>query len=138
MQARLCYAIARALLGSGLLVSALPTLAQACAVCVGSSPEDAGYFWGVLFLMAMPFAVGGLVGGWLWYHYRRGLSRARRQPSSKDPAAVQLQPPRPLPDFTTALGPYKPRPLGKLLVTGRGTRRRVDLESSCCHARTRS
>jgi hypothetical protein len=72
MQARLCYAIARALLGSGLLVSALPTLAQACAVCVGSSPEDAGYFWGVLFLMAMPFAVGGLIGGWLWYHYRRG------------------------------------------------------------------
>jgi hypothetical protein len=37
---------------------------------VGSSPEDVGYFWGVLFLMAMPFVVGGLLGGWLLYHYR--------------------------------------------------------------------
>ena len=72
MRASSYNVIARALPGSGLLVSALPTLAQACAVCVGSSPEDAGYFWGVVFLMAMPFAVGGLIGGWLWYHYRRG------------------------------------------------------------------
>jgi hypothetical protein len=72
MQARSCDAAARALLGAGLFVPSLPALAQACAVCVGSSPEDAGYFWGVLFLMAMPFAVGGLIGGWLWYHYRRG------------------------------------------------------------------
>jgi len=72
MQARSSNAIARAPLGAGLLIPALPTLAQACAVCVGSSPEDAGYFWGVLFLMAMPFAVGGLIGGWLWYHYRQG------------------------------------------------------------------
>jgi hypothetical protein len=74
MQARSPNAIARALFGSWLLVPALPRLAQACAVCVGSSPQDAGYFWGVLFLMAMPFAVGGLIGGWLWYHYRRGAA----------------------------------------------------------------
>jgi hypothetical protein len=72
MRASSWNAIARALPGSGLLVSALPALAQACAVCVGSSPEDAGYFWGVVFLMATPFAVGGLIGSWLWYHYRRG------------------------------------------------------------------
>ena len=53
------------------LVASLPTFAHACAVCVGSSPADAGYFWGVLFLMFMPFAVGGLIGGWLLYHFRR-------------------------------------------------------------------
>jgi hypothetical protein len=47
-------------------VLGLPGLAHACAVCVGASPEDAGYFWGVLFLMAMPFTVGGLIGGWLF------------------------------------------------------------------------
>ena len=68
------------LLWAGLFVLGLPGLASACAVCVGSSPEDAGYFWGVLFLMAMPFTVGGLIGGWLLYHFRR--SRVRLLPSA--------------------------------------------------------
>jgi hypothetical protein len=63
------------LLVNSLSALALPTLALACPVCVGSSPEDYGYFWGVLFLMSMPFTVGGLIGGWLIYAYRR----ARRQ-----------------------------------------------------------
>lgn len=84
MQAMPCDAIARVPLWVGLLIPALPTLAQACAVCVGSSPEDAGYFWGVLFLMGMPFAVGGLIGGWLWYHYRRGPAG----PISAAPTAI--------------------------------------------------
>jgi hypothetical protein len=54
-----------------------PVAAQACPVCwtPGGSPEqDAlarGFYWGVLFLMAMPFAVAGTIGGWLWYTYRR-------------------------------------------------------------------
>lgn len=55
---------------TGLIIAICPTLAQACAVCGGS--EDNGYFWGVLFLMSMPFAVGSFVGGWLVYSYRRG------------------------------------------------------------------
>lgn len=63
------------LLVSSLLALALPTIGLACPVCVGSSPEDYGYFWGVLFLMSMPFTVGGLIGGWLVYAYRR----SRRQ-----------------------------------------------------------
>jgi hypothetical protein len=63
------------LLVSSFLALALPTIGLACPVCVGSSPEDYGYFWGVLFLMSMPFTVGGLIGGWLLYAYRR----ARRQ-----------------------------------------------------------
>lgn len=57
--------------GIGGLTVALPAVAHACAVCVGSSAEDQGYFWGVLFLMAMPFLVTGAVGGWLLYHHRR-------------------------------------------------------------------
>ena len=57
--------------GVGVLMLALPTVAQACAVCIGSSAEDQGYFWGVLFLMAMPFLVTGSIGGWLLYHHRR-------------------------------------------------------------------
>jgi hypothetical protein len=66
-----CTAILGVVLGMGLIITVLPTLAHACAVCVGSSAEDQGYFWGVLFLMAMPFALGSFIGGWLLYHYRR-------------------------------------------------------------------
>jgi hypothetical protein len=64
-----CSAILAALLEMGLILSAFPMLAHACAVCGGA--EDNGYFWGVLFLMSMPFTVGGLIGGWLLYRYRR-------------------------------------------------------------------
>lgn len=61
----------------------LPVVAEACGVCwaAGGSPEhDAiarGFYWGVLFLMAMPFAVAASIGGWLWYAYRRGRRPAR-------------------------------------------------------------
>jgi hypothetical protein len=68
-----------ALLGMGLIGTVLSTLAHACAVCAGS--EDNGYFWGVLFLMSMPFAVGSFVGGWLLYSYHR----AKAGPSSSVP-----------------------------------------------------
>jgi hypothetical protein len=63
-------AVLGASLGIGLIMIVLPTVAQACAVCVGS--PDPGYFWGVLFLMSMPFIVGSSIGGWLLYSYRRG------------------------------------------------------------------
>jgi hypothetical protein len=66
-----CKDMLPALFGMAVILIALPTLAHACAVCAGG-PEDDGYFWGVLFLMSMPFAVGGLIGGWLLYSYRRG------------------------------------------------------------------
>lgn len=57
--------------GLGFFMVALPAVAQACAVCVGSSADDHGYFWGVLFLMAMPFLLGGSIGGWILYHHQR-------------------------------------------------------------------
>jgi hypothetical protein len=75
--------------GSQLSALALPTTGLACAVCVGSSVEDYGYYWGVLFLMAMPFTVGGVIGGWLIYAYRRSR-RLATKPSTqnfKPPAA---------------------------------------------------
>jgi hypothetical protein len=67
------------LLGAGLLGMLLPTATYACAVCGGA--EDNGYFWGVLFLMSMPFAIGSFVGGWLLYNYRR----ASAAPASSTP-----------------------------------------------------
>jgi hypothetical protein len=54
----------------------LPVAAQACAVCgdgpgIAGDPTARGFYWGILFLMVMPFAVAGSVGGWLLYRYWR-------------------------------------------------------------------
>jgi len=62
----------------------IPTLAQACAVCwIGASSPDQdamarGFYWGILFLMVMPFAVFGSIAGWLFYSYRRVQERRKR------------------------------------------------------------
>jgi hypothetical protein len=69
--------------GSAAGAGLVPLAAQACAVCwigAGSPEQDAlarGFYWGVLFLMAMPFAVVASIGGWLWYAHRRGRRPAR-------------------------------------------------------------
>jgi hypothetical protein len=46
----------------------------ACAFCVGVPwvKADLGFFWSALFLMVVPVAVAGLIGGWLYYASRRG------------------------------------------------------------------
>ena len=46
----------------------------ACAICVGVPwvKADLGFFWSALFLMVVPVAVAGVIGGWLYYAYRRG------------------------------------------------------------------
>lgn len=50
-------------------------VAHACAVCGHSTtpgdPLGQGFYWGMLFLLAMPFAVVGTIGGWLAYWYWR-------------------------------------------------------------------
>jgi len=53
-----------------------PVSARACAICVG--PGDDAYFWAVLFLMLMPFTLGGSIGGWLLYTYWRAQSGGQR------------------------------------------------------------
>jgi hypothetical protein len=57
--------------GISVVMLGIPTVAQACAVCIGASAEDQGYFWGVLFLMAMPFLLAGSIGGWIFFQHRR-------------------------------------------------------------------
>jgi hypothetical protein len=85
-----CTAVHSVLLGVGLISTVLPTAAYACAVCGGA--EDNGYFWGVLFLMSMPFAIGSFVGGWLLYNYRR----AQAGPASSTlPLTAERRTPRP-------------------------------------------
>jgi hypothetical protein len=85
-----CRAILGALLGTALISTVLPTLAHACAVCAGA--EENGYFWGVLFLMSMPFAVGSVVGGWLLYNFRRAKASLS---SSVPPLTIERRLPRP-------------------------------------------
>jgi hypothetical protein len=86
-----CKAIFGALLNMGLIIIGLPVLAHACAVCGGS--EDNGYFWGMLFLMSMPFTVVGLIGGWLLYSYRR--TNHVSYPSALTPTMAQQMSSRP-------------------------------------------
>jgi len=47
---------------------------EACAICAGAPwvKADPGFFWSALFLMIVPVAVAGLVGGWPHYAFRRG------------------------------------------------------------------
>lgn len=66
---RIHLAFVFGLIGVALLV---PAAAQACAVCgtgpgVEGDPTVRGFYWGLLFLMAMPFAVAGSIGAWLFY-----------------------------------------------------------------------
>ncbi len=55
--------------------------AQACAVCghatTPGDPLGRGFYWGMLFLLATPFAVVGTIGGLLAYWYWRA-GRGRR------------------------------------------------------------
>jgi hypothetical protein len=66
--------------GALLAVSVVPSLARACAVCWGA--EDAltqALSTSVLFLMAMPFVVGGSIMGVLFMAQKR--ARGQRWPS---------------------------------------------------------
>ena len=90
MRQRWSTTVHTALLGAGLISIILPTASYACAVCGGA--EDNGYFWGVLFLMSMPFAIGSFVGGWLLYSYRRGPSDPA---PSTPPQAIEGRTPGP-------------------------------------------
>ncbi len=67
--------------GLALLV---PAVAEACAVCgtgpgVAGDPTARGFYWGILFLMAMPFAIAGSIGAWLFYRtWRANADRWRK------------------------------------------------------------
>ena len=84
------HSLAPVAFGISIATLLIPAAAQACSVCMGSSPADYGFFWGILLLMAMPFTVGGLIGGWLFYTYRHGhrdaLTTAPVQANGTKPA----------------------------------------------------
>jgi hypothetical protein len=95
-----CTAIRGVILGVSLIGTMLPRAASACAVCGGA--EDNGYFWGMLFLLSMPFTVVSLVGGCLLYSYHRaqaGPATAMTAPTAGQrpsrPDSVSSYPPTP-------------------------------------------
>jgi hypothetical protein len=75
------WTFAVGLIGVALLV---PAAAQACAVCgtgpgVPDDPTARGFYWGILFLMAMPFAVAGSIGAFMVYRYWRASAGGWRK-----------------------------------------------------------
>jgi hypothetical protein len=70
--------------GLAALAWLVPAVAQACAVCgtgpgVPGDPTARGFYWGILFLMALPFTVFGAVAGWLCYRHWRVHGRSWRR-----------------------------------------------------------
>jgi hypothetical protein len=65
----------------------VPALALACSVCLGGAdgndPLTDAFNWSVLFLMAMPYAIVGSIGGWIFYRHRS--VRKREMPEKKAP-----------------------------------------------------
>ena len=56
-------------------------LAQSCAMCTSSfgsnDPIQRAFSWSILFLMAAPYSIVGVVAGWLFLTYRRAPGRRR-------------------------------------------------------------
>lgn len=54
------------------IVVILPLSLEACPACKNlDEPIARGFNWSVIFLMAMPFTVVGVIGGSVFYSYRR-------------------------------------------------------------------
>ena len=67
----------RAVKVAALLGALRPADALACAVCLSLTKHDMGFLWSALFLITLPIAMAGLIGGWLYYSYRRSAGRVR-------------------------------------------------------------
>ena len=69
----------------GIVVLALlmPAVVEACPSCKTiDDPIVQGFKWSILFLMAMPYIVAGLIGGGVFYAYYRAHRTDNRKPHS--------------------------------------------------------
>ncbi|MFQ5691963.1 MAG: hypothetical protein ACE5IM_02815 [Nitrospinota bacterium] len=80
----------------GLLLAAVligwlvPEAARACAICFGDDETLAGFTVSWLFLVMMPFAVIGSIGGWaFWIRRRGGFGESGDHPQR--PARIQKE-----------------------------------------------
>ena len=63
----------------------IPTVVSACPACnLIEDPIFRGFNWSILFLMAMPFNVFGIIGGGVFYVYKRAHQIDNRKPHSLD------------------------------------------------------
>ena len=61
----------------------IPTVVEACPSCKTiDDPIVQGFKWSILFLMAMPYIVSGLIGGGVFYVYYRNRADNRKPPSN--------------------------------------------------------
>jgi hypothetical protein len=71
--------IAAAIAAVAVVLMPADAMAQGCAMCKtylsANDPRAEGMRVSILFLMSMPFALVGSVGGWIVWMYRRGRSR---------------------------------------------------------------
>ena len=53
-----------------LVMLIVPTYLEACPSCKNlNEPINKGFNWSILFMMAMPFTVFGLIGGTIFWHW---------------------------------------------------------------------
>ena len=66
-----------------------PSLASACAVCLGGAGDATtdAFKWSMVFLMAMPYMVAASIAGCLVYTYRRSAASEQRQEAVARPHA---------------------------------------------------
>lgn len=66
------------LLGALGVLSLMPGVAMACAVCITGAGDDAvaeAFNWSVLFLMATPYLVVASILGWIFFSLRRATAK---------------------------------------------------------------
>ena len=71
------------IVGVTVLALLIPAVAEACPSCKTiDDPIVQGFKWSILFLMAMPYIVAGLIGGGVFYVYYRSHRADNRKPPS--------------------------------------------------------
>jgi hypothetical protein len=75
----------------GAFLAAMPDIARACSVCFadGDDAVSQAFNWSIGFLMAAPYAVVGLIGGSLFYLYRRAAVKRQQAKDTAEPG-IQL------------------------------------------------
>ena len=67
------------LVAAPLVLGAADALAQSCAMCASSfgenDPVSRAFSWSILFMMATPYTVVGLIGAFVFFTYRRAGHR---------------------------------------------------------------
>ncbi len=72
METRMFRQIVLWILVIGFASLIVPFTLDACPACKNlDGPIAKGFNWSVLFMMAMPFTVFGVIGGSVFYHFRR-------------------------------------------------------------------